>query len=129
MTFFLLAAPARPISPEPKSHAAAGLGKAAAVNVTSSDMHHARSMAVTLHGLYPHLDVYVRVRTLADQDELVAKGIKHAATGYIESTLHRGGLLLKDLGVPGADVSELVGKLRDGDYALIRTAHAEVKKG
>jgi glutathione-regulated potassium-efflux system protein KefB len=108
---------------------AAGLGKATAVFVTSDETEEAKALAVTLHRLYSHLDVYVRVRTLADQDELVAKGIKHAATGYIESTLHRGGLLLKDLGVPEADVSELVGKLRDGDYALIRTAHAEVKKG
>jgi glutathione-regulated potassium-efflux system protein KefB len=108
---------------------AAGLGKATAVFVTSNEMEEAKALAVTLHRLYPHLDVYVRVRTLADQDELVAKGIKHAATGYIESTLNRGGILLKDLGVPEADVSELVGKLRDGDYALIRTAYAEVKKG
>jgi glutathione-regulated potassium-efflux system protein KefB len=108
---------------------AAGLGKAAAVFVTSQDSEAAKALAVTLHRLYPQLDVHVRVRTLADQDDLVAKGIKHAGTGYIESTLHRGGLLLKDLGVPEADVSDLVGKLRDGDYALIRTAYAEVKKG
>jgi glutathione-regulated potassium-efflux system protein KefB len=107
---------------------AAGLGKAAAVYVTSMDMDHAKALAVTLHRLYPHLDVYVRVRTLADQAELVAKGITHAGTGYIESTLARGGMLLRDLGVSDEDVSELVNDFQLDDYALIRAAYAEVEK-
>jgi voltage-gated potassium channel Kch len=102
---------------------AAGLGKAAAVFVTSRDSDAAKALAVTLHRLYPNLDVYVRVRTLGDQDELVAKGIKHAATGYIESTLTRGGALLKDLGVAETDVNELVGALRKDGYAPIRAAY------
>ena len=101
----------------------AELGKAAAVFVTSQDSDAAKAQALTLHELYPELNVYVRVRTLAEQDELVAKGIKHAGTGYIESTLVRGGILLKDLGVSDHEVSELVSTLRDDDYALIRAAH------
>ena len=107
---------------------AAGLGKAAAIYVTSRDMDHAQALAVTLHRLYPHLDVYVRVRTLADQDELAAKGIKHAGTGYIESTLVRGGMLLKDLGVSEDDVSEMVEEFQQNDYALVRAGYAEVEK-
>ena len=106
---------------------AAGLGKAAAAYVTSRDMNHAKALAVTLHRLYPHLDVYVRVRTLEDQDELAAKGINHAGTSYIESTLLRGGMLLKDLGVPEDDVSELVKELQHNDYALIRAGKTEVQ--
>jgi len=93
--------------------------------VTSHDSQEAKALAVTLHRLYPHLDVYVRVRTLGDQDELVAKGIKHAGTGYIESTLTLGGGLLKDLGVAETDVSELVGALREDGYAPIRAAYAQ----
>ena len=104
---------------------AAGLGKAAAVFVTSRDSDAAKALAVTLHRLYPNLDVYVRVRTLGDQEELVAKGIKHAGTGYIESTLTLGGGLLKDLGVAETDVSELVGALREDGYAPIRAAYAQ----
>ena len=103
---------------------AAGLTRAAAVYVTSRDMHHASSMAVTLHGLYPHLDVYVRVRTLEEQDALVAKGIEHAGTGYIESTLVRGGMLLKGLGIAEDEVDVLVKELQHNDYALIRAASA-----
>ena len=106
----------------------AGLGRAAAVYVTSRDMNHAKALAVTLHRLYPHLDVYVRVRTLRDQDELVAKGIKHAGTGYIESTLARGGMLLKDIGVSEDDVDELVKDFQDNQFALIRAAYAEGEK-
>ena len=107
---------------------AAGLAKANAAYVTSRDMEHAKALAVTLHHLYPHLDVYVRVRTLEDQDELVAKGIKHAGTGYIESTLIRGGMLLKDLGVSEDDVGELIKELQHNDYALVRAGYAEVDK-
>jgi glutathione-regulated potassium-efflux system protein KefB len=109
------------------AQAAAGLGKATAVFVTANETEEAKALAVTLHRLYSHLDVYVRVRTLADQDELAAKGIRHAGTGYIESTLARGGMLLKDLGVSEEDVSELVSALRNEDYALIRAAYAEVE--
>jgi len=112
----------------PTVQEAAGLGKATAVFVTSRDSHAAKALALTLHRLYPQLDVHVRVRTLADQAELVAKGIKHAGTGYIESTLTRGGILLKDLGVSEEDVSELVSALRDNDYALIRAAYAETER-
>ena len=107
---------------------AAGLGKAAAAYVTSRDMDHAKALAVTLDRLYPQLDVYVRVRSLEDQDELAAKGINHAGTGYIESTLVRGGMLLKDLGVSEDDVSELVKNLQQNDYALIRVGNTEVQK-
>ena len=107
---------------------AAGLAKANAAYVTSRDMEHAKALAVTLHRLYPHLDVYVRVRTLEDQDELVDKGIEHAGTGYIESTLVRGGMLLKDLGVSEDDVGELIKELQHNDYALVRAGYAEVDK-
>ena len=107
------------------TQAAAGLGKAAAVFVTSQDSDAAKAQALTLHELYPALDVYVRVRTIAEQDALVAKGIKHAGTGYIESTLARGGMLLQDLGVSDNDVSELVSTLRNDDYALIRATYAK----
>lgn len=107
---------------------AAGLAKAAAAYVTARDMGHAKALAVTLHRLYPNLDVYVRVRTLEDQNELVAKGIKHAGTGYIESTLLRGGMLLKDIGMSEDDVSELVKVLQHNHYALVRAGYAEVDK-
>jgi hypothetical protein len=106
---------------------AAGLGKAAAVYVTSRDMDRAKAMAITLHRLSPHLAIYVRVRRLPDQNELVAKGIRHAGTGYLESALVGGSMLLRDLGVSEDDVSELVNDFQQNDYALIRAAYAEVE--
>jgi hypothetical protein len=68
------------------------------------------------------------VRALGDQDELVAKGVRHAGTGYIESTLVRGGMLLKGLGVSEDDVSRLVNEFQRNDYALIRAGYAKVGK-
>ena len=104
---------------------AAGLGKAAAALVTSDDNERAKALAVTLHRLYPNLDVYVRVRSLADQDELASRGIKHAGTVHIESTLLRGAKLLKDLGVPEEDVEAMVRDLQLDNYERIRAAYAE----
>ena len=73
-----------------------------------------------LHGLYPSLNVYVRVQTLGDQDEMRAQGISHAGTSYIESTLLIGGAMIRDLGAPDDDVSRLIEDLRRDDYALVR---------
>ena len=112
----------------PVTQQAAGLGGADAAYVTLWDMGQAKAVAVTLKGLYPLLDVYVHVRSLRDQDELVAKGIKHAGTGYIESTLLRGSMLLKDIGIPEADVQELVEDCQRDNYTLIRSAYAKLKR-
>jgi glutathione-regulated potassium-efflux system protein KefB len=109
----------------PATQQAAGLGRADAVYVTLRDMEQAKAVAVTLKHLYALLDVYVRVRTLKDQDELVARGIKHAGTGYIESTLVRGSALLKGIGTSEADVQELVEDFQRDDYALVRSAYAK----
>ena len=59
--------------------------------------------------------------------ELAAKGIM-AGTGYIESTLVRGSLLLKNLGLSEDDVDELVNDFQMNDYALVRAAYAEVEQ-
>jgi glutathione-regulated potassium-efflux system protein KefB len=112
----------------PTTQASTGLGKAAAVYVTSQNTGHAKALAVTLHRLSPDLPIYVRVQTLADQAELVAMGIRHAGTGYIESTLTRGSTMLKDLGMSADEVDELVTELRQKEYALIRNAYAEFDK-
>jgi Trk K+ transport system NAD-binding subunit len=109
----------------PATQAAAGVGKATAVYVTSRDNEAAKALAVTLHRLYPQLDVYVRMRTLRDQDELISKGIKHAATSYIESTLSRGGQMLKNLGVAETEVDAVVGALRKDNYSSVRAAYVD----
>ena len=101
---------------------AAGLAKAAAIFVTSQQTDRAKRLAITLHRLYPHLDVYVRVDSLAEQDELAATGIRHAGTGYIESTLTRGAMLLQDLGLSQDDLGGLLEALRRDNYALIRSS-------
>lgn len=112
----------------PVTQQAAGLGRADAAYVTLRDMGQAKAVAVTLQHLYPLLDVFVRVRTLRDQDELVAKGIKHAGTGYIESTLARGSMLLRGIGIPEADVQELIKDFQRDDYTLIRSAFTKSKR-
>ncbi len=105
---------------------AAAVAKAAGVVVTPRNTKLSKGIAVTLQRLYPNLDVYVRTTTLADQDELVAKGIKRAATDYIESTLIGGGALLRDLGIPADDVGTLVEAFKQDNYALIREGKQKI---
>ena len=107
---------------------AAKLEKAAAAYVTSAEPSRAEGLAVTLHRLYPHLNVYVRVNTLWEQEKLVSRGIKKAGTGYIESTLVRGAMLLKDLGMSEFDVNELVKAFQNDNYAMVRAEYALFKK-
>jgi len=107
---------------------AAKLEKAAAAYVTSAEPSRAKGLAVTLHRLYPHLNVYVRVNTLREQEKLVSRGIKKAGTGYIESTLVRGAMLLKDLGMSESDVNELVKAFQNDNYAMVRAEYALFKK-
>jgi voltage-gated potassium channel Kch len=108
---------------------AAGLGKASAAFVSIQESERAEGLALTLRRLYPSLNLYVRVRSLREQDRLVLKDINKAATGYIESTLMRGAMLLKDLGMSEVDASELVKAFQNDNYALVRAGYAERVKG
>jgi len=107
---------------------ATGLSKALAVYVTVTDMDRAKALAVTLHRLYADLNIYVHVHTLQDQSELVSKGIKYASTGYIESTLVSGSNLLKGVGVPEDEVSEMVKAIQYDNYEIVRATYTKTMK-
>lgn len=113
----------------PSTRRAAEIDHAAAAYVSLNDTERAKGLALTLHRLYPNLRLYLRVATLADQDEMVARGIRHAATGFIESTLMRGSALLKDLGVPEDRVNALLGDFRRDQFALLRTMAGNTAEG
>lgn len=104
----------------PVTQQAAAIGKATAAFVSTRDPVRLEGLALTLHRLYPSVDIHVRVRSLRQQEKLVSKGITKAATGYIESTLVRGGMLLRDLGVPEVDIEEMVKAFRNDNYALVK---------
>ena len=104
----------------PVTQQAAAIGKATAAFVSTRDPLQLEGLALTLHRLYPSVDIHVRVRSLRQQEELVSKGITKAATGYIESTLVRGGMLLRDLGVPEVDIEEMIKAFRNDNYALVK---------
>ena len=107
---------------------AAGLSRARAAFVSTTDAGELRAIALTLRQDYSNLDVYARVRTIGEAQYLRSKGIKHAGTMYLESTLFRGESLLKDMGVPETQVKALIDSLRQDKYKLIVEAytHAQV---
>jgi monovalent cation:proton antiporter-2 (CPA2) family protein len=107
---------------------AAGLDRAKAVFIATIDMHRLRGIALSMHRDYPSLEIYAQVNTIEDQTWLRAKGIKHAGTGFIESTLVRGASLLKNMDVAEEQVTLLIDSLRKDDYALIQQALSAEEK-
>jgi glutathione-regulated potassium-efflux system protein KefB len=101
---------------------AAGLARAKAVFISPTDMNRLRGIALSMSRDYPSLEIYVRVETIEQQNELRAKGIMYAGTTFIESTLFRGRSLLMNMGVPEDRVTALVEGFRKDDYALIQRA-------
>ena len=108
---------------------AAGLSRASVVFISSADIERLKGISLTLHRNYPTLDIYACVGRLEDQFELRARGIKHAGTTFIESTLFRGSSLLKQMGVPEAEVDSLVASLRKDEHALIVRALSGKNEG
>jgi voltage-gated potassium channel Kch len=106
----------------PVTHEAAGLERAVAAFVSSSED---EGMALPLSRLRPELAVFARVRTLREQRELISKGVQHADTGFIEGALVRGSALLQHMGVSQPQVDGLAEDLRRDSYALLHTAEAE----
>jgi voltage-gated potassium channel Kch len=104
----------------PSTQKAVNLYGAKASYIGMRDAAAAKALAITLHRFHPQLNIYLRVTSLQDQDEMVNRGIKHATTSYIESTLLKGGQLLMDVGVSKVDVSELTSSIRQDNYAMLR---------
>jgi glutathione-regulated potassium-efflux system protein KefB len=99
---------------------AAGLSRAKSAFISTSDTDRLKGIALAMRRDYPNLDIYARVPTLEDEAELQIKGIRHAGTTFIESTLFRGIALLKDMGVAEDHAATLVEILRKDDYKAIR---------
>lgn len=106
----------------PPVQQAAGIARARAAFVSTTDAERLRAVALFLRQRYPTLDVYARVLTLDEETYLRGKGIKHAGTVFLESTLFRGESLLKDMGIPEEQAKNLVESLRRDDFDLIRVA-------
>lgn len=97
-----------------------GLARARTAFLSTTDADRLRTVALYLQERYPALDIYARVRTLDEQEDLRARGIRHAGITYLESTLFRGEALLKDMGVAEDQATTLIDSLRKDDYQLIK---------
>jgi glutathione-regulated potassium-efflux system protein KefB len=103
---------------------AAGLARARAVFIASTEAGRVRAIALSLRQLYPELRIHVRVATIQEEEFLRSKGIEHAGTVYLESTLFRGEELLKDLGVSEESAKTLVDNLRKDNFRELKGATA-----
>jgi len=101
---------------------AAGLGRARVVFIATIDKNRVRAIALSLRTDYPQLQIFARTETLREAAYLRKRGIHNAGTMYIESTLFRGGQLLKVLGVPEEQAGELIEAMRRDDFSLLKKA-------
>ncbi len=101
---------------------AASLGRARAVFIATIDKNRVRAIALSLRTDYPQLQIFARTETLREGAYLREHGIHNAGTMYIESTLFRGGQLLKVLGVPEEQAGELIEDMRRDDFRLLKKA-------
>ncbi len=108
----------------PATQRAAGLDRARAAFVSSSDPRRGGGLALTLSRLHPSLGVFARTDTLREQAELTAKGIHHVDAGFVEGALVRGSALLLHLGVSQDEVDELLEGFRHDNYAQLRAAES-----
>jgi len=86
------------------------------------DKNRVRAIALSLRTDYPQLQIFARTETLREGAYLREHGIHNAGTMYIESTLFRGGQLLKVLGVPEEQAGELIEDMRRDDFRLLKKA-------
>lgn len=106
---------------------ASGMPRARAAFLSTTDSERLKTVALYLRGRYPDLDIYARVRTLEEQRMLRSRGVKHAGTMYLESTLFRGLSLLMDMGVAEEQAKTLIESLRKDDYALVKAAFTQAE--
>ena len=98
----------------------AGIGKCAVLVMTLADLRAAERLASMLHYLFPGVAIHALVHDWSDCGAMIAKGARTVVPEVVEGSIHLGRELLTGIGVPEAEVRELVQSLRSDDYRILR---------
>jgi glutathione-regulated potassium-efflux system protein KefB len=101
--------------------ASGDLARAVAVVVTINDLQACEKVVSALRNFYPELPVHVRVYNFEGRDAMLERGVVSAIPETVEASLELGANLLQHLGVSDSEVKELLGTLRAGGYARVRS--------
>ncbi len=92
-----------------------------AVVVALDNASTARKTILTVKSIAPRVKIFARARNLADSQMLLSEGVVSVLPETIESSFMLGQGLLNHIGIPGAQIEELLAEMRRNNYSALST--------
>ncbi|MBO5739679.1 MAG: cation:proton antiporter [Alphaproteobacteria bacterium] len=92
-----------------------------AVVVALDNASTARKTVLTVKSIAPRVKIFARARNLADTQMLMREGVVSALPETIESSFMLGQGVLNHIGIPDAQINELLSEMRHNNYSALST--------
>ncbi len=109
---------------DPRILKAAGTGRARLVLVTLDHPAVAERVVSTVHNFYPDIAIVARARDFAERERLLALGAREAIPEALELAFTLGSYVLRHMGVAEVDAVELVDRLHERAFEMLRARPA-----
>lgn len=106
---------------------AAGVANAAAFLITHNDLRTSIHTIRAVQELNRRLPIVARAYNLEQVLRLEASGAKIAVAEMFETSLQLGGALMRQVGLPEAEISRVIEAFRAEDYTMLRQAKGELE--
>ncbi|MDO4423675.1 MAG: hypothetical protein Q4C08_02655, partial [Pseudomonadota bacterium] len=81
----------------------------------------ARKTVLTVKSIAPRVKIFARARNLADSQMLMREGVVSALPETIESSFMLGQGVLNHIGIPDAQINDLLSEMRHNNYSALST--------
>jgi voltage-gated potassium channel Kch len=92
-----------------------------AVVVALDNASTARKTVLTVKSIAPRVKIFARARNLADTQMLMREGVVSALPETIESSFMLGQGVLNHIGIPDAQINDLLSEMRHNNYSALST--------
>ena len=92
-----------------------------AVVVALDNASTARKTVLTVKSIAPRVKIFARARNLADSQMLMREGVVSALPETIESSFMLGQGVLNHIGIPDAQIKDLLSEMRHNNYSALST--------
>ncbi len=92
-----------------------------AVVVALDNAYTARKTVLTIKSIAPRVKIFARARNLADTQVLMREGVISALPETIESSFMLGQGVLNHIGIPDAQINDLLSEMRCNNYSTLTT--------
>ena len=92
-----------------------------AVVVALDNASTARKTVLTVKSIAPRVKIFARARNLADSQMLMREGVVSALPETIESSFMLGQGVLNHIGIPDAQINDLLSEMRHNNYSALST--------